>query len=189
MSAFTPFAFQGASSQVRTAYNYITGSGPAVSLAIEAIYNNPSYPYPSVYLDNEDISLATTIYASSTGLALNPNSFYITDLDFCMSNIDQAVYREWNGSTLGAPAGIGSLGFTTRYSASLCSGGSTTLVSYTAGTSPAATGYSKCFLPAGTSVKVSGSTDCYQIIDIHGGYSSGAEPYITNIYTNCAGCP
>jgi len=192
MSAFTPFAFQGASSQLRTAFNFVTGSSSS-DVGITFVAFTPYYPFPSVYLDDENLATATTVYASSTGLGLNPNSFYISDVDFCKGNLNQTIYRYWDGSGTGSlsPATTGpGYGYSTFYSASLCSGGGNTLVSFTSGSSPAPTGYSKCFLPAGTSVKVSGSTDCYTITGLHQpAGTTPTAPNITNIYTNCAGCP
>ena len=192
MSVFTPFAFRGAASQTRTAFNFVTGS-IITDVQITFVAFTPYYPFPSVYLDDENLATATTVYASSTGLTKNPNSFYISDVDFCKNNLDQTIYRYWDGSGTGslssATTGPG-YGYSTYYSASLCAGGSPTLVRYEAGQSPAATGYSKCYLPPGTSVKVSGSASCYSITALHQpkGYISGGEPLITNIYATCGSC-
>jgi hypothetical protein len=193
MPVFTPFAFQGAASQTRTAFNFVTGSS-STDVQIIFVAFTPYYPFPSVYLDDENLATATTVYAGSTGLTKNSNSFYISDVDFCKGNLDQTIYRYWDGSGTGSlsPATTGpGYGYSTFYSASLCSGGGSTVVRYEGGVSPAATGFNKCFLPAGTSVKVSGSVDCYSITSLIQPAGSGASitaPYITNIYTNCAGC-
>ena len=92
MSVFTPFAFQGAASQTRTAFNFVTGSS-STDVQITFVAFTPYYPFPSVYLDDENLATATTVYAGSTGLTKNSNSFYISDVDFCKGNLDQTIYR------------------------------------------------------------------------------------------------
>jgi hypothetical protein len=189
MSVFTPFAFQGSQGQGRTAFNFVTGSTSNDTGVIFVAFT-PYFPFPSVYMDDEDLSLATAIYAGSTGTTLNPNSFYISNVDFCKGQLDQSIYRYWNGSTLSSPTVFINLFYSTYYNASLCSGGGSTIVQYAPGSSPAATGYSKCYLPPGTSVKVAGSTSCYTITSLYQPNGSApSAPVITNIYTNCASCP
>jgi hypothetical protein len=192
MSVFTPFAFQGSQGQERTAFNFVTGSS-VTDVQIVFVAFTPYYPFPSVYLDDENLATATTVYAGSTGLTKNPNSFYISDVNWCKSNLSQVVTRYWNGSGTGSLSpdlGGPSFPITGFYSASLCAGGSPTLVRYEAGQSPVATGYSKCYLPPGTSVKVSGSASCYSITALHQPKGTApSAPLITNIYATCGSCP
>lgn len=189
MSAFSPFAFQGTQGQGRTAFNFVTGSS-STDVGILFVAFTPYFPFPSVYTDDPDLSLATTIYAGPTGTTLNPNTFVIASTNFCGSDLNQYIYRSWNGTTLSSPTTFSSYGYSTYYNASLCAGGGSTVVKFTGGASPAPTGYSGCYLTPGTSVKVAGSTSCYTITGlVQPGGSPPTAPLITNIYTNCASCP
>lgn len=188
MSVYSAFAFQGSQGQQRTAYNFVTGSSN-LDVGILFVAFTPYYPFPPIYLDDPDLSAATVVYAGPSGLTLNPNSFYIADTGFCEGNLDQYIYRYWNGSTLSAPTTFSSYSYETFYNASLCSGGGSTVIRYAPGQSPAATGYNDCYLTPGTSVKVSGSASCYTINSLYQpGGSPPTAPLITNIYTNCASC-